>query len=144
MKRKKPLKRKTPLKRSSNPISRSTSPKRSTKRPKRISDSHARMLERYRPLRDEWMQRPENFLCKMKTPVCTGECQAPHHPSGRIGEELLNLEECIPSCHPCNSYVEAHPNWAIEQGLAKKKIGPSKKQPLYKRPTNENTDTGNN
>lgn len=61
-------------------------------------------------------------LCEIKSPVCTVRTQGAHHPAGRDGDKLLKLEECFASCNACNSYVEAHDQWARERGFKKSRL----------------------
>lgn len=64
--------------------------------------------------------------CQIKSPVCVGGPIHPHHPYGRIGKNMVR--ELIPSCNPCNQYIEDHPEWARARGFKK-----SKHEPNYKR-----------
>ncbi len=83
-------------------------PKVSVKR-KKIND------EIYSPLSKKIRQ--ENPKCKVNSPVCIGITQGVHHTRGRVGKHLTAEQELIPSCNPCNHYVETHPSWAKERGL---------------------------
>lgn len=58
----------------------------------------------------------ENPDCAIKSPVCTGKSQHPHHPKGR-GKNLRNWDIMIAACDPCNGYVEQFPNWGKEKGF---------------------------
>ena len=60
--------------------------------------------------------------CKIKSPVCTGEAICVHHTRGRSAQYLLDQETWLPSCVPCNLYVEQYPKWAKERGFIKSKL----------------------
>lgn len=98
-----------------------------------MSDSRKEQLERYRPLRDEWLKLPENKFCRVKIPgVCTKLTQAPQHVRGRSGEMLLNVDEWVPCCNACNRELENRDKEARASGFKKSRLGPSSKQILWK------------
>ena len=59
--------------------------------------------------------------CETASPVCTGKTQGVHHTRGR-GKYLLDKETWEAACNACNDYVEAHPQWAIENGHKKSRL----------------------
>lgn len=59
--------------------------------------------------------RKDNPNCVIKSPNCTGRTQGVHHKKGR-GKYLLDKSTWLPACNPCNHYVEANHQWAIDNG----------------------------
>lgn len=60
--------------------------------------------------------RKENPECAIKSPNCTKYTQGVHHKKGR-GKNLLDKKTWLPACNACNHYVEAHHQWAIDNGF---------------------------
>lgn len=59
--------------------------------------------------------RKDNPNCVIKSPNCTARTQGVHHKKGR-GKHLLDKSTWLPACNPCNHYVEANHQWAIDNG----------------------------
>jgi hypothetical protein len=56
--------------------------------------------------------------CKIRSPECTGMSQGMHHLKGKATiEDLLNTDNMICCCNPCNGYVERHHDWAVRKGF---------------------------
>lgn len=94
--------------------------KRSKKRINPYSKKRAKINRVYSALSKQFVL--DNPYCLIKSPVCTGRTDAPHHPEGRLGSKLTDLENCIPSCNPCNLYVEVHDAWAREKGFKRSRL----------------------
>lgn len=60
--------------------------------------------------------------CQIKSPVCIGLPQGTQHVKGRVGKDLIDLEEKLVSCNPCNVWCEEHPLEAKKMGVAKNRI----------------------
>jgi hypothetical protein len=67
--------------------------------------------------------RQDNPECAIRSPVCIGETQGVHHKKGKASVELLmDKRFWLPSCNPCNTYVEEHDAWARENGFKESKF----------------------
>lgn len=63
--------------------------------------------------------------CELRSPVCTGRSQAIDEALKRsaggaiIPGQLAEAQgqRFYAACHPCNTYKEDHPRWAMEQGF---------------------------
>ena len=65
----------------------------------------------------------KNNMCAMHIPgICTHKATTVQHLRGRIGDLLLDESEWMPACWPCHSYADTHPEEALAQGWAKKRI----------------------
>lgn len=64
--------------------------------------------------------RKQNPECAIKSPNCTKHTQGVHHKKGR-GKYLLEKATWLPACNPCNHYVEAHHQWAIDNGFKERR-----------------------
>lgn len=58
--------------------------------------------------------------CAIKSPACIGEAQGFHHPEGRETKKKL-LKKKVPSCNPCNLFIEVNDAWARQNGHKKSK-----------------------
>lgn len=94
--------------------------KRSQKRLNPYSRKRAKINRVYSALSKQYVL--DNPYCAIKSPVCTGRTQAPHHKRGRIGSNLTDTEHMIPSCNACNGYVEVHDEWARENGFKESRL----------------------
>jgi hypothetical protein len=54
--------------------------------------------------------------CLILSPVCTKKATCVNHKKGRGVNEVLDQRTWEPSCVPCNDYIEAHHEWAVENG----------------------------
>lgn len=104
----------------SNKCRRISTPKKAKKRLKPYSKKRQKENRTYFALSKQFVA--DNPYCAIKSPVCTGMTQGPHHVEGRIGDNLTNMEKCIPSCNPCNGYVEVHDAWARENGFKRSRL----------------------
>lgn len=60
----------------------------------------------------------DNPICEIKSPECQIEAACVHHVKGRASTELLLDDRFwMPSCAPCNLYVEKNDKWARENGF---------------------------
>lgn len=62
--------------------------------------------------------REENPKCGINSPNCIHRTQGVHHKRGR-GKYLLDKDTWLPACNPCNHYVEANHQWALDNGFKK-------------------------
>jgi hypothetical protein len=61
-------------------------------------------------------------LCKAKLPNrCTIKATEIHHIAGRIGTKLTDVENFLPVCRECHTWIEMNPLKAKELGLSKSK-----------------------
>lgn len=79
---------------------------------KKVAESSKPKLNTYR--KESKIFREENTECKVNSPVCIGVTQCVHHTKGKIGALLNDKRWWMPSCFPCNGYVEDHSEWAKE------------------------------
>lgn len=96
---------------------------RTDKKPKRI----APVAEKRKPINRMYTAKAALFIathpkCAINSPVCTGKAQHVHHTKGRIGDQLLKESDWLPSCDPCNGYIEQHDAWARENGFKQSKF----------------------
>lgn len=97
--RKKPLKRKTPLKRT--PI-------------RRVSKKLSRELKRYYVLRDKFLR--ENPACTaVIDPNCMRISNEVHH-KARRGKNLNKVETWMAICGTCHLWIEIHANESRKRG----------------------------
>ena len=103
-----------PLKRS--PIQRSRKPIRQR------SEKEKERLQRYYPIRDAFLERPENKYCQCKRPGCRRKATTVHHPEGREGNLLFDDSLFIALSLPCHRWVEDHPAEAYQMGLSRYRV----------------------
>lgn len=88
------------------------------------SDKMKDLMKVYKPQVTEFLSRPENQDCKIKMAGCTGKATQVHHSAGRLGNQLLNEDDMIPSCSHCNVIgVEVNDAEAREKGFKKTRLG---------------------
>lgn len=90
-------------------------PKKEPKPMPKRSEKMKQEMKSYKPMVKEYLSRPENEFCKIKSPVCTGKATCVNHRKRR-GSNLLNEKFFQPSCSPCNLYIEENTQWAIDNG----------------------------
>lgn len=83
---------------------------------KKVSDKAKKEAPAYRKFVAEYLSRPENKLCKIKSPVCSKISTAINHKKRRFKETKMNEEFIEPCCSECNIYIEQHDAWARERG----------------------------
>lgn len=88
------------------------------------SDSEKDRHKEYKPLRKEFLSRPENLRCALKMEGCQGIATEVHHTRGREGDQLTNVSDWLASCRHCNGEVEKKHQEAKEKGLKKSKFSP--------------------
>lgn len=119
MKRSGPIKRKTPLRRSSalqrcpDPISRRRGIRRISPKQRRRNDAYRQArLEYFEDLAER--QGRDAAICEVLG--CHAIATQIHHKRGRIGDRLTNKEEFLGCCAACHRRIENDPAWATEQG----------------------------
>jgi hypothetical protein len=61
--------------------------------------------------------------CEARTPDCVKWAQGIHHPEGKETiEKLLDPDNMMPCCNPCNSWIEKNDATARKMGLKKSKF----------------------
>lgn len=95
-------------------------PPKPRKKIKPFSDKRAKLNREYaKESRPRWKGK----RCEMKTPVCTGMAQGIHHPEGKeTREKLLDPDNQMPSCNPCNGWVERNHAKAVKMGLKRSRL----------------------
>lgn len=110
-----PLKRKTPMARSSF--------EKHLKRTPVSPISQRRRDEKAIYLRERVVYLIENPWCVIKSPVCTKRATVINHKRGRDGPRYLNKAEWEASCFLCNDYCEKEKEWAWKHGHRLDRIG---------------------
>jgi hypothetical protein len=82
---------------------------------KKRSEKMTAEIKQYKPMAAEFLSRPGNQTCKIKSPVCTKKATCINHKKRR-GKNLMNEKYFEPSCGPCNNYIESHSQWALDHG----------------------------
>lgn len=72
-------------------------------------------MKEYKPMVIEYLSRPGNQECQIKSPVCTKKATCVNH-KRRRGKNLMNEKYFQPSCADCNFYIENHSQWALDNG----------------------------
>lgn len=80
------------------------------------------MKEEYIPLVEAFLAKPENQQCQVNSEVCTHKATVIHHAAGRTGKALTNEKDWIPSCGPCNIWIEGNDAKARQMGVKKSRI----------------------
>lgn len=60
--------------------------------------------------------------CEIQGPDCNGKATCAHHTEGRLPSKVLDQSKWVPSCGPCNTWVEVHHAQAAKRGLKKSKF----------------------
>ncbi len=102
---------------------RQPAPKKEPVAIKKVANSRKEAEKQYRQKAKKFRQ--EHPLCEIKSSVCTRKTQGVHHVKGRLGDLLLDEKYWKGACNACNSYVESHPVWAIENGHKISKFKPN-------------------
>lgn len=97
------------------------------KAPARRGEKLKELFKGYIKLVKIFLSKPENFRCKIQSPVCQGLATCVHHMAGRTGPQLKNEEDWMPVCERCNGFVEENDSWAREKGFKKSRMGKVKK-----------------
>lgn len=90
-------------------------PKKKPEPPAKRSEKMKEEMKLYKPQVKEYLARPENEYCKIKSPVCTGKATCVNHKKRR-GSNLRNEKFFQASCAPCNNYLESNTQWAMDNG----------------------------
>lgn len=101
--------------------------KKAAEPPPKRSDSLQDKMKDYKKQVKVYLSRPENLRCKIQAPGCKVISTCVHHTAGRTGKQLTNEEDWMPSCTPCNSWVESNDREAREKGFKKTRLGKVKK-----------------
>lgn len=73
----------------------------------------------YSKLRRKFMENKP--MCEAALPVCNGGSTDVHHMKGR-GKYYLVERTWLSVCRQCHTYIEEHPQEAIELGFSEKRI----------------------
>lgn len=107
-------------------------PKKKQKPIKKRNKKMAKKMRKLGKINKELLQ-DGTVSCGIQSPVCTYFAKVVNHNAGRVGDQLLNKEEMVACCQPCNDYIEAHHEWAEERGFKKKRHGPTNKKIILKK-----------
>lgn len=87
-----------------NPVS-----KKQGKRNREYSKERKRFLE-------------EGDMCEARLEGCTGLATDLHHPLGRIGDRLTDVNKCKKVCRNCHNRIESEPVMAKQLGLSESRL----------------------
>lgn len=69
-----------------------------------------------------FLAKPDNRYCKVKMKGCTKVATVVHHVRGRIGDQVFEVKDWLPSCPHCNIYLESKDKEARDKGVKKSKF----------------------
>lgn len=84
----------------------------------KVSDIEKERKKRLKKEYPVYLSRPDNKACKVKMKGCTGKSTVVHHVRGRIGDQVFDQKDWLPSCIFCNGALENDPE-AHKKGLKK-------------------------
>lgn len=96
-------------------------PKKEPKPIAKKSDNQKSIDKELKKLYPIFLAEPENERCAVKQKGCLGKATVVHHVRGRIGEQVFETKDWMPSCIWCNMSLENDPK-AKEKGLKKSKF----------------------
>lgn len=97
-----------------------SAPKKVYKAPNKVSEKRKELNKEYFALVEQF--KIDNPKCKANVnEYCTENTDDPHHRKGR-GVYLLDTTTWLPVCRSCHSYIEAHPNEAIQKGWSESRL----------------------
>lgn len=70
----------------------------------------------------EYLSQPGNKYCKVKMEGCTKISNVIHHVRGRIGDQVFEIKDWLPSCASCNIVLESKDAEARAKGVKKSKF----------------------
>lgn len=94
-------------------------PKRRTPLPK-VSAKREKLNRVYSKKRKQFFK--EGDMCEAGLPGCTIEATDLHHPAGRMGNRLIEVERCKKVCRSCHRKLEEDPRLAKELGLSESRL----------------------
>ena len=86
------------------------------------SDKQKAVMAELKKLYKVFMSNPKNKKCRAKIEGCTLEATDIHHSKGRSKSTVLDIKTFIPLCRSCHTFIESHPEKAIELGLSKSRL----------------------
>lgn len=81
-----------------------------------ISKGQADRLAVYRKRKHKFMKA--NPYCK----VCGKDATDLHHIKGRIGKDLIDVDNFLAVCRGCHTKIEENPKWAKDNGYSKDRL----------------------
>lgn len=97
----------------------------SVKVPKEIpkkSDKQKDIDKELKKMYPVFLAKPENKYCKVKMEGCTKIATVIHHVRGRIGYQVFEVKDWLPSCPSCNIILESKDAEARAKGVKKSKF----------------------
>lgn len=83
------------------------------------SDNQKEIDKELKKLYPIYLSRPENKACKIKMEGCTKKATVVHHTRGRIGDQVFEQKDWLPSCPSCNIVLETRHAESVEKGFKK-------------------------
>lgn len=93
--------------------------------PKEIAKKSGKQKEIDKELKKMYplfLAKPENKYCKIKMTGCTKIATVIHHVRGRIGDQIFEVKDWLPSCASCNIVLESKDAEARAKGVKKSKF----------------------
>lgn len=87
---------------------------------KPLGKSRAADYRIYIPIRDKFLDEHEE--CEAKLPGCTWKSVDVHHPAGKIGKLLYDVNNMLAVCRLCHDWCEDHPEKAKEMEFSKSRL----------------------
>jgi hypothetical protein len=72
--------------------------------------------KQYKAIKKEMIGKDSR--CKVKSPVCTGAAQGAHHLQKRSPSNLIAIDNLLPCCNACNSYLETNVKWSKDNNFS--------------------------
>lgn len=85
-----------------------------------FSETRAKENKIYLTLRKVFLENHPN--CEANLPGCSKVANQVHHAGGRVGKRLIDVSLFMAFCGNCHTWVNEHPDEAIEMGLAVKRL----------------------
>lgn len=81
----------------------------------KVSEKRKGVNKEYRLIVKDMLKTNPN--CEIKEVGCTGKAQGLHHKQKRLPSNITDRNNLMRACNSCNTWVENHPQEAIEKGL---------------------------
>lgn len=85
-----------------------------------FSETRGKENKIYLTLRNVFLENHTN--CEANLPGCKKVANQVHHAGGRVGKRLIDVNMFMAFCGSCHTWVNEHPEDAIEMGLAVNRI----------------------
>lgn len=95
----------------------------------KISEKQKGRIAEYNKLAEKF--KKENPECQIKAnEYCTGITDDVHHPEGKIGNKLFEVEKFKATCRSCHTYIHDHSKESEEKGWTKSRLAIDQTKPV--------------